>query len=493
MKIIIPLAQTLATDDLGWCKSNDEHTTGGPHRLHSNHKITKEDYIKYVNIAKSLGTRFMTGFVLSEFDRENTCGKPCYNKPCALIDITEKGLNWKNTPEDPSVMDFVKENGAYIDFGLHGVRHGHYVNGENLPGEWARRPRTDENDNPLPGEPSETVPWDEKNETDKTVANCYKEILRQYFTEEELDFPESFIPPSHILYVNPKSNYSTLSVLSDFGVKYSTLRYTSRHEIMPHFTKFGLFDHNVFMVDRRAPKEVSFDKDSCKPVFLPRFYPFIETHFNNLWGAEEYWTKYLSLINLFPARMLAKNTENVFSQWVYRKFVKIKKGYIDFSNVPQEFYDKKIVSNLVLKIFTGPFHIKSVVSDLSLCGYYKDKFGFAYLTLADNNEFMGAPKGKYKFSFKIGVKPIDFAADNSFDTYALYGSQKRENDLIIKLKVYRNQNLNVRFGKPVKSVISSNPSVEVVTYDKTGDFLNIVLKGTSMKGNITEIKIMSLC
>ena len=67
-----------------------------------------------------------------------------------------------------------------------------------------------------------------------------------------------------------------------------------------------------------------------------------------------------------------------------------------------------------------------------------------------------------------------------------------KNDLIIKLKVYRNQNLKVRFGKPVKSVISSNPSVEVVTYDKTGDFLNIVLKGTSMKGNITEIKIMSL-
>ncbi|MBQ0105241.1 MAG: hypothetical protein KBT47_04300, partial [Armatimonadetes bacterium] len=429
--------------------------------LHSQHKITKEDYVKYVRIAQNLGTRFLTGFVLGEFDRENTCGKPEYNRPLAPIDITEQGLGWHNSVPDASVMDFVKENGAYIDFGLHGVRHGHYTDGENLPGEWARRPRTDDDDNPLPGEPEETLPWDKENITGRTVADCYKEILRQYFTEEEFPFPESFIPPSHILYVNPDSPYSTCAILTEYGVKYATLRYTSRNEIMPCFTKFGLFDHGGFMTDRRPPKEVSFDKDSCRPPLPPRAYPFIETHFNNLWGVEDYWEKYLSLVNLFPCRMLAKNTENVFSNHIYRKYLKIKtdKGrlHISTENIPKEFYDRNIVSNLVLKVFAGPFHIASP----QMCAYYKDRYGWAYLTFADIKNPMGRLFGEYDFEYKLTLCPPDLMPDNKKDTYCVYGREERENSLTLRLKAYRNQNVKIRSLKEPKKCSSSSPKAEI--------------------------------
>ncbi len=476
--MIIPLAQTLATDDMGWMSAENDRECGGPDRLHSDHKITKEDYIKYIDIAKAIGTRFLGGFVVSEWDRENTCGKPCYNKPESPIDVTEYGTNWDNNLYNEEIYSFIKENAAYIDFGLHGVRHGHFEDGINLTGEWAKRP-----------EKGETTPWDSENRTSYVVADCFREIIRQYYTEEELPFPESFIPPNHVLFVNPQSDKSTCGILSKYGVKYATLRYTTKNEIMPYFTKFGLFDNNIFMVDRRPPREVSFDKDSCKPPLLPRPYPFIETHFNNLWGVENYWAKYLSLINLYPNRMIAKNTENVFSQWVYRKYVKIKKGLIDFSEVPQEFYDKNIISNLVLKLFVGPFHL-SVKSDLSVCGYYKDKFGYAYVTLADMNEPMGRGVGKYRFSYKLtSSRPYDIP-DNSRDTYALYGREECDSSIKIKLKVYRKQSIKIPTKRMIKSVVSSNPKVEVLGYDLGKDYVKIDLQGVSMIGDETVILVV---
>lgn len=515
--MIIPLAQTIATDDLGWVLAENDSETGGPHRLHSNHKITKDDYIKYINIAKALGTRFLGGFVIGEWDRENTCAKACYNKPESPINITEHGTEWNNeelksilkklcnsgcprmfscshkTPEtfyrkiagnalcasgwQFDYQDLLKIDAAYIEFGLHGVRHGHYEEGKNITGEWAYRPKE--------GAPT---PWDPENKTSFVICDCFKEILRQYYTEEELPFPESFIPPSHVLYTDPESDVSTCAVLSKYGVKYATLRYTTKNEIMPHFTKFGLFDHNVFMIDRRPPREVSFDKDSCKPPLPPRPYPFIETHFNNLWGVEEYWKKYLSLINLFPTRMIAKNTENVFSQWVYRKYVKISKGYIDFSSVPQEFYDKNIVSNLVLKTFVGPFHLK-VKSELSVCGYYKDKYGYAYVTLADMNEPMGRGVGKYKLSCKLTTKKPYDIPDNSRDTYCLYGGEECENCLKIRLKIYRRQSITIPTKREILKVESSNPKVQILGYDFGKDYVKIDLQGVSMIGDETELKL----
>lgn len=485
----IPLAQTLATDDLGWLLGEDESKTGGPHRLHSNHKITFEDYEKYINLAKSLGTRFMGAFVLSEFDRENICAKDKYNKPIAPLNITEKGLDWTNDLSDSKIMEYIKENGAYIDFALHGVRHGHYENGINYGGEWGKRPLRDDDDNLLEGEATEVTPWDSENKTNYVIADCFKELLRQYFTEDELDFPESFIPPQHILYVNPKDENSTCGILSKYGVKYSTLRYTSKKEIMPYFTKFGLFDHGVFMVDRRAPKEVSFDKDSCKPLLLPRPYPFIETHFNNLWGIENIWKRFLETVNMFPTRMLAKNTENVFSQYVYRKFVKIQNGYIDFTSVPKEFYDKNIVSNIVLKIFLGPFEISEVNSELSPCGYYKDKYGYGYLTLADINNPMGRCEGKYKFSFKIGIKPLGNIADNSMDTYCLYGREENSDTLKFRLKVYRKQTLIIKTKKKITNITSSNEKVKMDNFSFGKDYVKIDLNAVSMKGNETIITL----
>ena len=513
MKLIIPLAQTIATDDMGWVLAENDSEKGGPYRLHSNHEITVNDYAKYIDIARSLGSRFLGGFVISEWDREKVLAKACYNKPESPIDVTEHGTEWDNAQckmhnaklnaqcaispplappnrggdgvsvnhnlvgEIKSVQEYIRDNAAYVEFGLHGVRHGHYENGKNITGEWAERHPE--------GSPT---PWDPENKTSYVICDSFKEILRQYYTEEEMPFPETFIPPSHGLYTDPESDVSTCAVLSKYGVKYSTLRYTTKNKIMEHFTKFGLFDHNIFMIDRRPPREVSFDKEGCKPPLLPRPYPFIETHFNNFWGVEEYWKKYLSLINLYPIRMIAKNTENVFSQWVYRKFVKIKKGYIDFSQVPQEFYDKNIVSNLVLKTFVGSFHLK-VKSEMSVCGYYKDKFGYAYVTLADMNEPMGRGVGKYKFSCSLtGQKPQDIP-DNSLDTYCLYGQQECESFVKIRLKVYRRQSIIIPTKRVINRVESTNPQVKI-TYSEFGkDFVKIYLEGVSMIGDETILNL----
>ena len=74
------------------------------------------DYEVLAYVGKAVGVRIKSLFIMSEFDRSNICAE--------YPTTTEEGENWDNSArlsdEDFLIMDYVKENSAHIEFGLHG-------------------------------------------------------------------------------------------------------------------------------------------------------------------------------------------------------------------------------------------------------------------------------------------------------------------------------------------------------------------------------------
>lgn len=489
----IPLAQGFVIDDMGWFHSSDLTPYGGPPRLHSDHSATRDDYEKMVQMAKNIGTRIFCAFVLSELDNNGICCKDIYNKPLSPIDVTEFGKNWHNhvTEEQIGIMDFVKDNSAYIDFALHGVRHGHFT-GQWENGEWARRAKKDEKGNFC--EAIKTVqPWDKENETNRVIYNCWLELIRQYYTEEEYPHPESFVPPNHALYYEDGKENTTLSILSEKGIKYCNFKCSGSGAgdyIFPN-DKIN-FDHNVCILDRRGLKQCSYRKTGATPKLPPRAFPWMEVHFNNIWGTCDHFEKYLYNINKNSHRMLGKNTEQVYSQFMYHTYAKIKNTLssviIDTNNIPQKAYDKNILSNLTLKIWVGKKEIsKASINDAEIMAYYKDKFGYAYLTIGNiNNEMGRLNKGVYTLNYEVGNKPLSSYIDNSFFTGCIYGFEEKENSINIKVKVYRNQTIKVKVPFEIKNVLVDNkPS----NFRFENGFVYIDLSGISMIGETFDVKI----
>lgn len=489
----IPLAQGLVCDDLGWRFSSDMTEWGGPPRLNSDHNPVLKDYEDIIRLAKSAGTRIFGAFVMSEWDLEGICAKECYNKPLAPMNITEFGLNWHNsvTEEEKKVFSLIKENSAYIDFALHGVRHGHFEEGKWKSGEWARRAKKDDKGN-FCEKIKTVVPWDRENNTDRLIARCYQEILREYFTEEELDFPESFVPPNHAYFYEPQNENTTGAILSEYGVKYCNFKMSgSGAGDYVYFDPVINFDKNLCLLDRRGLKNCSYRKTGATPRIPPRAYAWAEVHFNNLWGKTDHFIKYLYNINRFPQRMLGKNTEQVFSQWIYRNFAKIRNGFssaiLDLRDIPQTVYDRKILSNITLKIFLGRNEIEYINCDgLDVIGYSKDRFGYGYVTLANTENKMGAcGRGLYNINYRIGKKS-EFSHILTDTTACLYGKEEKEDCICFKVKVYGTQTLKIKsFGKDRVSLESEK--CKITDVKKNGDFIEITLKGVSMKGNTAKI------
>jgi hypothetical protein len=202
-RMIFPRPFAFAIDDLGWNigTNSGEGENQGPYRIGIDRKMDIDDYKCIVEVAKQVGVRIQALFVLAEMDRENILVK--------FPTTTWIGKNWDNSAnrcqENIDIMNFVKDNSANIEFGLHGVGHEYWVNGVKKRAEWYC---TDDNH-----------PWPEESSIEH--LQCFKDILAQYKLSPEYghSFPESFVPCAYGYYWNPTGEYSTGSIMSKAGVK----------------------------------------------------------------------------------------------------------------------------------------------------------------------------------------------------------------------------------------------------------------------------------
>ncbi len=480
-KIIFPEPFMTAIDDLGWMNGGSLAETGGPWRIGFKRKMEASDYLPFIEIGKELGIRFQALFVLAEMDRLNILK----NYPTA----TQAGSDWDNSrnisPEQIRIMNLVRDKSASIEFGLHGIGHEHWEKGKRTRAEWYDM----ENDRP----------WAE-NDLHEHVRG-YKEILAQYGLTETNghSFPESFVPCGWALYWNPSGEYSTTSVLKKHGVKFANTWFEKVEELDPPIIFGGGIDHGVLVLNR-----YNYGNDWYMVGKLPdkHFTEFrtnvIETHWSN-WLATDYflqeelnfkWINFFKEIQKSDTHYYTKNTEQFYSQWLYKKYAKVirrRNGEItiDNRNMPQEVYDNSLLGLFVLKIkLDKNQHVSNAeINGRKIPSYYENSgYGFLYIPKLERK--------KYSVTIEIGNKyPTDTIINNG--TFNVYSSNSpKKNILEFELRTYGTQKIEVKTIKPRK-VISVNKNIKIrkKEYDTKLNSLFLTLSAKDFQGETGKIII----
>ncbi|NOX19467.1 MAG: hypothetical protein GXO87_14465 [Chlorobi bacterium] len=478
--ITLPKPFAVAVDDLGWMNGGSLAESGGPWRIGFKRKMELSDYHPFVEVGKAVGVRIQTLFTLAEMDRLNVLK----NYPTA----TQAGKNWDNSSnvsfEQLKIIDYVKDNSAYMEFGLHGVGHEHWENGKRTRAEWYDM----ENDKP----------WSEKDTLDHIKA--YKEILAQYGLTKENghSFPESFVPCSWAMYWNPDGDYSTAKALRKEGVKFANTWFETFEELNPPVKFGGGIDHGMLVVNRYNYGNEWYMVSST-PKKKPKEFKtnVIESHWANWLATDEFlqpetnrkWIDFYKGIQKSETHYLAKNTEQFSSQWLYMKFAKIKssgkgKLIIDNRKMPDEVYENDLLGALVIKIkLKENEHLSEAsINGESISAYFEDAgCGFIYLSRLQ--------KKNYELKYKTGKKMISETVYND-GTYNVYRFSKNGNEVKIDLKMYGTQEVKVYSRKP-KRISISNKNLKLLSkkYDEPLGLLRLKLKANDFQGERGIIKL----
>jgi len=454
--IVVPNPLTVGIDDLGWKQGwrwygekdlNKPHFINGP----EGRWMGLADYEIIVDISRAVNTRLLCLFIMSEFDRSNICAD--------YPSTTEYGENWDNSSlvsdDDFKIMNYVKHNAAYMEFGLHGVRHNHWINGE-ISGEFARN-----NYNKNPYSVSEL----------QKHLECYKRLIDQY----GISFPKSFVPPRHCYYHNPDDSMDTGGLMASWGVKYVSWGHKfwrGYDENVVNPMSNCQLNHGVLVLERdqAIPWKGSL---SVAPDSISTDLCYETTHWHNYIAASpednpsigEKWIRWFNMIRDSPDRYLPKNTAQLYSQALYLKYAEIKtdnnRVFIDNANMPDWAYEKEFVGNLVMKIpLTDGQHISSVSfdQDEQIASCYEER-GFGYVVLPELKQ------KRYIVQINTGAQQLPNCVVNN-GTYNVMQLETKPDAVSLVLEMYGTQNVHIRLAdyKP--------HSVKSLSRDLTINFWN---------------------
>lgn len=470
--LYVPDSIMCAIDDMGWLKGGDLRKIGGPSRLISNRDPVISDYQGVKEIAEKSGTRLLGLFVLSEMDKENTCSKKEYNTPYCKSDMTELGTEWHNRENiafAEEVMNFMYENSAYIEFGMHGVRHEYFKDGGYINAEWAN------------GDTGES--WGIENT--EIHCNAFEEILRQYFPKEKCSFPVCFVPPSHAF-----AFYSDDSaILRKHGIKYSCSSCAFRPS-MKSLRNSGQYSNGILFLDRTEHLGVNVEDNI--PSYIPSN-AWIGTHFPNYWGkSHNKWVKYLKGLNKNYSTMLGRNSVENYSQWIYNRFCayQFTLGTIAINNLymPEWAYENDYITGIWLKIHLhGGYHLSDVsVPGLKAAGYYEDEFDNGYVYLIDSDSTNGCLqkkiyKGTYKINKSVNLGTYIDLAGETFSVLNLADDNKRVDAL---LRIYGNHEVRINLSKTVSRI--TDTSLSDNSYSINDNIVTVHLRAENMIGELKQ-------
>ncbi len=486
MPILFPRPFAFAVDDLGWNEGSDlsVDTENGPHRAGVRRIFDIRDYQYLVEVGKAVGVRIQCLFVLSEMDRENVLAK----FPTTTY-MREKWNNSSRVNEHQcEIMNYVRDQAAFIEFGLHGTGHEYWAPSE-VPkrAEWYNL--------------TDKKPWPEQSLREH--IQCFKDIMAQYgFTHENgHSFPESFVPCAYSYYWNPEGEYSLGKLLTEAGVKYANTDFSQIPELNPPQEKNGgHFDYGTHVVNR-----INYGNPWYQLHCLPSVpvkdqqSDMIESHWPNWLAQDDFlqpvatkqWVDYYQTVQRSEERYVAKNTEQFHSQSLYKKYTTVTElahGCIEIDNtaMTDKAYQNNILGNLVLKIrLNKNEHISSaVINGKPIPAYYEDEgFGFFYLPILE--------KIRYTLLYALGPNtlPIHIFNDGTFNVYNLEVTAER---ISAELKIYGHQIVKIKCDQP-SQVISLTARIAILNYRYTeARILEITMQATDMQGSNGMINILFL-
>ena len=488
----IPYAIGQAVDDMGWRDWDNRRKSVRNYQVLLQERASLADYRNLVAIGKAAGTRLTTVWIMQDLDKNGTCAKARYNTPVAKYDMTSDGTRWTNriTRDQRGVIGVVKNNAAFMEFGMHGVSHEHFRNGVEQRAEYAHI------DESKPGR-ARTWGWADMN----LKAQCYRELLRQYFTPRQLDMPVAEVPPAHAYYYSKTDPHTTGALLHKYGVKYINGGINVATNV-----RAGYFiDHGVLFINRAygtnwdwvgsTPWE-GYWNDFDAPYYPSDKYGWEEAHFPNTWDARDKWVSYLLGINDSQNRFLPKNSAQCSWQYLYHKFGTITEAggtyTIDLTGMDPAAYTYDLLGSMVLKTWVGDREISSVAltNGAGVLGYWKDTFGYAYLEIGVN----GNPQGRldpavYQMTVTFGDEAMPSYVDLNGATYNVLAFDAGAHDASLKLQMYGRQTVRVKLAFAPASVESDHPGLEVRSWSYADGFLTMHVRGTRLTGEVGTITV----
>lgn len=482
--IIFPRAFAFAVDDLGWVDGADlsEKPVPGPYRTGVKRRFELSDYQYMIDVGKAVGARIQCLFILSEMDRTNLLAR--------FPTTTYLREKWDNShrvsAEQEIIMQFVRDQSAYMEFGLHGTGHEYWAPGQpQKRAEWYNL--------------ADKEPWPEASLREH--IQCFKDIMAQYgFSPENgHSFPESFVPCAYSYFWNPTGSYSLGKLLSEAGVKYANTDFSEIPELNPPTEpNGGGFDFNTHVINRINYGNVWYSLATLPKVPLAeQKTDIIESHWPN-WLAQDdplqpavtaQWIEYYKSAQRLPDRYIAKNTEQLHAQWLYNKHTVVTEqtpGIVTIDNtaMPEKAYAFKGLGNLVLKIRLAPGqHISSVDLDgAPLAVAFEDEgYGFLYLPPLERQV--------YTLQYAVGneVTPVHVYNDGTFNVYRV---ELSDQGLSANLRVYGEQEIKIRCPKPL-TVQSLEHALAVVQYqyNEASGYLHVTVKAADMQGSTGDILV----
>jgi hypothetical protein len=470
-RIIFPRGVSVNIGQVGWMGGSSLEETDGPWRAGIRRDFDVRDYQPMAEVGKELGMRFMSLFILGEFDRLNILGEYPTSNP--------DGENWDNSeyigPTQIEIMDYVKSNAANIEFGITGVLHEYWEDGVKSRAEWFNVEKQE--------------PRDEAIIRNNVVL--LKRLMAQFGISPENghSFPESFI--SYGFYFNPGAEYSLGRVLSDNGVKYANTPYATIRGLNHPPLLDGGFDNGVLLLDRHNHGNLWYEYAKL-PDSIPSGIQtvVVESHWANWLAYDDHlqpalnkrWVDYLRSIQADKDHYLSKNTEQLYSQWLYKKYTKVSettlgKVNIDNRSMIDDAYEYNLLGNMVLSVqLNQGEHISSAAIDgKPIAAYYEaEGFGYIYLPPLD--------KKNYTLEYTVGKNRMDRFINNT-GTYNVYKVTENKSTLEIDLKMYGEQVVEIYTTKPA-SISSSNEFLKVkdYRYDEEQNIVYLTLNGRNIQG-----------
>ncbi len=483
-KILFPRAFAFAIDDLGWNEGSNlsGNVPPGPIRAGIKRRFDLNDYRYIVDVASTVGVRIQCLFVLCEMDRENVLAK----YPTTTHQREKWNNTWRVCDEQISIMKFVLNASAQMEFGLHGTGHEYWADdGIQRRAEWYNL--------------ADREPWPE--ETLLQHLQGFREIMEQYgYTAMKgHTFPESFVACAYGYYWNPEGDYSLGKLLSQAGVKYANTDFGQIPELSPpQEVNGGGFDHGLHVINRMNYGNHYYDLSSL-PVVPAGMQgtDIIESHWANWLAADDFrqaevtekFIRYYRDIQRMKDRYIAKNTEQLHSQWLYRKYASIteaQEGIVEIDNtrMPDEAYRNEMLGNMVLKLaLNANQHISEASVNGDLIPAYFEEAGFAFLYLPR------LEKKKYTLHYRTGsgILPLHVFNDGTFNVYSL---SQINGQILINLKMYGRQTVKIRCNQPEKVVsLSGGLTVECFVYFPEDKMLHVTISAINMQGTRGEIQL----
>ena len=316
--IILPVAVTVRVDDVGWFEGADGRYENRPARSGIPRRHVPDDFRVLHEIGKGLGTKILCNLVLGDWDIKNRLrGVPHLTWDEAGWDAA-KTVNANRAFFDEAFD--VLEGCEYLEYGLHSLEHGYFVDGKHIDGCHYYPPR-------IKGKSGEAAREAISPEELDTIFSLFFEIYHDWGFKKEI---KVFAAPCGARFApTDECNRALARAMRRHGIgvwQYGGWPGGSVVEDMIFVRSAPCFlPWNAFGLDPAYLPNVFEDK-RCRgftPNFIAHLTNFIQFQPEKNFECVPAWIDYLRRITSPFGALIGRDNEQSASQGVYASYAKL--------------------------------------------------------------------------------------------------------------------------------------------------------------------------